>query len=113
MTQIIHEVWIPAAVKYEIPLDMFRRLNPKLMERYQPFFAEQMKQRRQEMSDQGWTNGLYVGRAIANCFPKGKKYPDEPLVLWSDGVADEFAEPFTDADRFAGFVSMFNKRFEQ
>lgn len=91
---------------------MFRRLNPKLMERYQPFFAEQMKQRHKDMSDAGWVNGLYVGRAIGNCFPKGKKYPDEPLELWSDGVVDETTEPFTDAERFAGFAAMFNKNFE-
>lgn len=83
------------------------------MERYYPFFTEQLKQRHEDMSAVGWINGLYTGRAIGNCFPKGKKYPEEPLTLWGDGhTTDEVAEQFTDADKFAGFASMFNKRFE-
>lgn len=80
------------------------------MERYQPFFQEQLKQRREEMSDAGWTNGLYVGRAIGSCFSKGSKYPDEPLELWSAGEnVEELSEPITDADRFAGFAAAFNR----
>lgn len=79
------------------------------MERYQPFFQEQLKQRREEISDAGWTNGLYVGRAIESCLTKGKRYPDEPLKLWCDGnTSEEVSESFTDADRFAGFAAAFN-----
>lgn len=104
---------MPTAVKYGIPLDVFRRLNPKLLERYQPFFEEQLKQKHEDMSAAGWVNGLYTGRAIGNCFPKGKKYPDEPLKLWSDGAADEISESFTDADRFAGFAAAFNRNFRE
>ena len=98
------------AVKYGIPLDLFMKLNPRLMERYQPYFQEQLKQRREDISDAGWTNGLYVGRAIGSCFSKNTKYPDEPLKLW--GTGEEVAvtsEPFTDADRFAGFAAAFNR----
>lgn len=104
---------MPLAVKYGIPLLTFYKLNPVKMLRYLPFFTEQAKQRHKDMSDVGWVNGIYVGRAIGNCFPKGKKYPDEPLKLWGEGAVDETAEPFTDADRFAGFALMFNKRFEE
>lgn len=104
---------MPIGVQLGIPLFVFWKLNPVKLQRYQTFFVEQLKQKRKEISEQGWTNGLYVGRAIASCFPKGKKYPDEPLVLWNDGTNDEATEPFTDADRFAGFASMFNKRFEE
>lgn len=97
------------AVKYEIPLDVFRKLNPKIMERYLPFFKEQMKHRREVVSDAGWVNGMYFGRALGSCFPKGSKYPNEPLALWNDGDSDKNPEPFTDADRFAGFAAEFNK----
>ena len=97
------------AVKYEIPLDVFRKLNPKIMERYLPFFKEQVKHRREIMSDTGWVNGMYFGRALGSCFPKGSKYPKEPLVLWEDGDSEQNPESFTDADRFAGFVEAFNK----
>lgn len=105
-------MWIPLAVRYEISLDVFRKLNPKIMERYLPFFKEQAKYRRENMSDIGWVNGLYVGRAIGSCFPKGKKYPDEPMELWSDGASDEYSEPFTDADRFGAFAAAFNSKFD-
>lgn len=88
---------------------MFRKLNPKIMERYLPFFREQMKCRRDNMSDSGWINGLYIGMAIGSCFSKNAKYPEEPLELWNDGVSEEDSEPFTDADRFAGFAAAFNK----
>lgn len=93
-------------------MDVFRKLNPKIMERYLPFFKEQMKYRRENMSNVGWVNGIYVGRALGSCLPKGKKYPDEPLALWSDGTPEETSEPFTDADRFAGFAATFNRKFE-
>lgn len=62
------------------------------------------------MSDVGWMNGLYVGRAIGCCFPKGRKYPDKPMELWGvESTAEESEEPFTDADRFAGFAAAFNR----
>lgn len=99
-------------MRYEIPLDVFRKLNPKIMERYLPFFREQMKYRRDNMSDSGWVNGLYVGRAISSCFSKNAKYPEEPLKLWNDGANQEENEPFTDADRFGAFVAAFNSKFD-
>lgn len=63
------------------------------------------------MSDTGWTNGLYVVRAISSCFSKNAKYPDEPLRLWNDETPKEESEKLSDADRFAGFVAAFNRKF--
>lgn len=97
------------AVKYEIPLDVFRKLNPKIMERYLPFFKEQVKYRRENVSDTGWVNGMYIGRAINSCFAKNAKYPEEPMKLWGEISPEENSETFTDADRFAVFASAFNK----
>lgn len=71
-----------------------------------------MKYRRDNMSDSGWVNGLYVGRAISSCFSKNAKYPEEPLKLWNDGANQEENEPFTDADRFGAFVAAFNSKFD-
>lgn len=74
---------------------------------------EQAKYRREGMSGEGWTNGLYVAMAIGSCFSKGTKYPDEPLKLWNDDAQDENSEAFTDADRFAGFAAAFNRKFDK
>lgn len=88
---------------------MFRKLNPKIMERYLPFFKEQVKHRREIMSDTGWVNGMYIGRTINSCFTKNAKYPEEPMKLWGEISPEENSETFTDADRFAVFASAFNK----
>lgn len=80
------------------------------MERYQRFFAEQIKQKREEISEGGWINGIYIGRAIGGCFSKRGKYPNEPLKFWSNDQSEkESKEAFTDADRFAGFAAAYNK----
>lgn len=100
---------MPLAVKYGIPLLVFYKLNPVKMERYLPFFTEQMSQRHKELSDTGWVNGLYVSKAIGSCFAKNAKYPEEPLELWVSGDISEETEAFTDADRFAGFAAIFNR----
>lgn len=92
----------------------FYALNPKLVMRYQPYMMAWKKNQQDVMSDEGWTNGLYVGRAISASFPKGKNYPPEPLKLYSsnDPEDTEARKPITDADRFGGFVAMFNKQFQ-
>lgn len=92
----------------------FYALNPKLVMRYQPYMMAWKKNQQDVMSDEGWTNGLYVGRAISASFPKGKNYPSEPLKLYSSNDPEdiEARKPITDADRFGGFVAMFNKQFE-
>lgn len=100
-------------MKYEIPINEFYKLNPVKMERYLPFFAEQMKKKREDMTNIGWANGLYTGYAIASCFSKSKKYPEQPIELWKHGATNESSESFTDADRFAGFAASFNRRFEK
>lgn len=68
-----------------------------------------MKHCREVISDAGWVNGMYFGRALGSCFPKGSKYPKEPLVLWDDGDSEQNSEAFTDSERFACFVEEFNK----
>lgn len=83
------------------------------MERYQPFFLEQSKQEHERTSANGWVNGLYVSRAIDGAFPKGRRYPDRPLVLFGDqaeDLDDEETKPMTDAERFAAFAMVFNKQ---
>lgn len=60
----------------------------------------------------GWVNGLYVSRAIGGVLPKGRKYPDTPIELYSfhEAQDDEEVQPLTDVDRFAAFATMFNKQ---
>jgi len=95
-------------------MDVFYRLNPRLLERYQPFMTATLKQRRENSSETGWTNGLYVAKAIGACMPKGKSYPSEPEKLWGNNEEiNEEGEPFTDADRFGAFAMAFNAGFKK
>jgi hypothetical protein len=86
-----------------MPMETFYRLNPKKMERYQPYLLEMLKKRRDDISESGWANGIYVGRAIAVAFSKGKKYPDEPMRFYQ---VEEERVP--DAERFRTFAIAFN-----
>ena len=81
------------------------RLNPKLMMRYQHYFAEQANQRIRDRSADGWVLGLYNARAVGANFSKKVQYPQKPLSLVADDVK---GEPISDADRFSAWAEMFN-----
>ena len=94
-------------------MEQFYQLDPVRMGRYEPYMTEWLKTYREDMSEMGWTAGLYVQRAIGTVTPKGAPYPDSPLTLYEkpqrhEEDADEVYE-FTDADRFGAFATMFNK----
>lgn len=109
-------MWVPLGVKYHIPIDIFYKLNPKKMLRYQPYLSEWLKQSKHEENETGWVNGIYVAKAVsAAVFPKQAKYPEEVINLFGSsqsGSSDEEAYVLTDADRFAGFAIQFNKSNE-
>lgn len=108
-------MWVPIGVRYGLDVQEFYSLNPARLERYQPFLQERLKQKNEGISEVGWVNGLYVSRAIGGALPKGKRYPDVPIKIYDssndnpDGE-EEKQEPFTDADNFAAFAAVFNKR---
>ena len=81
------------------------RLNPKLMMRYQHYFAEQANQRIRDRSADGWVLGLYNVKAVGANFSKRAQYPQKPLSLVADDVK---GEPISDADRFGAWAEMFN-----
>lgn len=108
-------MWVPLGVKYHIPIDIFYKLNPKKMLRYQPYLSEWLKQSKHEESETGWVNGIYVTKAVAAVLAKQAKYPEEVIDLFGNSQSrsgDEEAYVLTDADRFAGFAIQFNKSNE-
>lgn len=100
------------AVRYGLPLEVFYRLNPKKMLRYQPYMNEWIKVKHSDESTLGWINGIYVRDAIGSNFSKHYKYPGEPIAIFTDMIEhSEDEQPFTDADRFMAFAAAFNKQF--
>jgi len=86
-------------------------MNPRKLERYQPFLLERFKRTKENDSELGWIGGQYVARAIGAVMPKGKRYPDEPIRFYGP-QEDEEGNVLTDADRFQAFATMFNKANE-
>ena len=86
------------------------------MERYQPFMLERYRQGKSDISEMGWTNGMYVARAIDSALPKGKRYPDTPLDLYGTPMIEDEetgeSHACTDADRFWAFASNVNANRE-
>lgn len=123
ITDWINEVWIPAAVEMGISIDEFYNLNPKLFERYRPFFTERFRQAKRDKDEDGWLSGQYVARAIAACFSgKSNSYPRKPSIYKTgksfntvpEDDIEEVAEqeestPMSDAERFAAWAISFNK----
>lgn len=64
------------------------------------------------MSEVGWTNGRYVALAIGTSFSKGKRYPNEPDVIFDMSHEHTEEHELTDADRFWAFAQAFNKQAE-
>lgn len=96
-----------------IPVELFYRLNPKKLKRWQPFFNEAMVQSERDLSKAGWVHGYYVTSAIGACFSKKNKYPEEPYFREPVRVdPGEEVHEFNDADRFLVFAAQFNKAFK-
>lgn len=104
---------MPIGVKYHIPMMQFYQMNPRMIERYQPYMNEWLEQHMGEYSTAGWANGLYVARVIGSLGKGGESYPESPLDLIDHG-SDEEEETytFTDADKFGAWAAAFNKQFE-
>lgn len=94
-------------------MELFYRLNPKKMMRYQPFMNELIKQRELRADNQAWRSGSYVQAAIGSVLPRGKRYPDRPYLMNKYDI-DEDGEVYeiTDAERFWAFAESFNQAKE-
>lgn len=93
-------------------MEVFYRLNPAKMLRYQPYMKEWLRQHHSEMTEAGWVNGAYTGYVVSSALSKGRKYPQEPVNFWETIPTDPEEQAAVDADRFAAFAAMFNKRWE-
>lgn len=94
---------------------VFYKMNPKLIERYQPYMNEWVNERISDSSMTGWVNGLYMTRVVGVALGGNEGYPETPIDLIRGeqlALDDEEAYEFTDADRFGAWAMMFNRQFE-
>lgn len=72
-SELIWEEFLPKALLYGCPYDLFWHLNPTKLTAFRKAYEERLQQKEDAM----WRNGLYTMRAINACF--GGKYPEKPL----------------------------------
>lgn len=86
---MIDDVWLPAALRYGISMDVFWNLNPKYMYMYQKEYIREKEEQIKLMDISAYYNGMYVQQAIAACFSKNAKYPKKPLLFEKEFIKSE------------------------
>lgn len=87
---MLEQVWIPIAVRYDIPMNEFWKMNPRIMERNLPYYIEQQKRKAQNRYEMAWMFGNYVRMAIGNALGGNKNpYPEAPVDLYAEDVPEE------------------------
>ena len=99
-------------MKYEIPMQEFYTLNPKLIMRYQPFMSKRLEKRQEDSHFDGWVFGQYIAASIGANFSKRTKYPKEPYFMMRT-EDDAEAHVLTDAERFAMWAMSFNANHKE
>ena len=99
-------MWMPAALRYSIPIDVFWNLNPKYMYMYQDEYIREKEEQLKLLDVSAYYQGLYVQQAIASCFSQKAKYPSKPLSLMKKN------KPLSGEEQFKLWVKEYNKRFE-
>lgn len=106
-TSLINTVWLPAALRFGIPVDVFWDLNPKYMYMYQEEYIREKEEQIKLLDVSAYYQGLYVQQAIASCFSKKAKYPKKPLSLMPKKKA------LSGEEQFKLWVQEYNKRFDE
>lgn len=104
---MIDDVWLPAALRMGIPIDVFWDLNPKYMYMYQDTYIKEKEEQIKLMDVAAYYQGLYVHQAIASCFNKNAKYPKTPYSLV------EKEKPLSPEEKFKLWIEEFNRKFDE
>lgn len=93
MRECIENDWLPFSLGIGVPYELFGKLNPRRIMPFEKAFSEKRKQEQHEnleyLNVGAWFNGLYVTRAIATCFSKNDKYPENPINISCDKSKSE------------------------
>lgn len=91
-------------------MDVFGKLNPKIMDDYQADYNRRTKEKYELADFQAWRIGIYMINAIQTAFdPKKAKYPEQPYSMKkSDEVQ---THPEIQARRFEDWANTFNRNF--
>lgn len=104
---LIEDIWLPAALRFGISMDVFWTLNPKYMYLYQSEYVREKEEQIKLLDVSAYYNGLYVQQAIASCFSKKAKYPQKPFSLMPQKKA------ISKEERFKLWIQEYNRKFDE
>ena len=107
-SSLIDNVWLPAALQFGIPIDVFWTLNPKYMYMYQEEYIREKKEQMQMLDVSAYYQGMYVQQAIASCFSKKVRYPKKPISL-----EKKKTKPLSGEEQFKLWIEEYNRRFDE
>lgn len=110
MYDFLEKVWIPIAVKFEIPIDVFWQSNPAKLTRNLPYYKEQHKRKQQNIHDMAWVFGQYFVSAIQTGLHGDKSpYIERPINIYEQPETEEEIRENA-AIKFREFVMESNRR---
>ena len=106
-------MWLPNALLYGVPYEVFWKLNPKRLEPFQLKREKELKEKAISLDNLAWNVGSYVVEAMAVFFGKGNpSYPTQPRSVDTANEAPP-GEEMTDGARFAAFAAEHNRQIRQ
>lgn len=103
--QIIQEIWLPAAIRLNIPYEQFWGMNPRIIYMYQDAMRDNIEQQQKIMDYQAWLNGSYIVSAIQVALsPRKCKYPNEPYST---------KKKLSGEEQFLDWIEVFNAGFKE
>ncbi len=96
-------MWLPNALNYGVPYELFFKLNPTRLEPFRKAKELGIEERQRYIDILAWSVGTYTMEALAAWWGKrGHEYPEIPRAL-KDTHKPEGG--MTDGDRFAAFAA--------
>lgn len=75
-------MYLPSALMYGVPWDVFWKLNPKKLKIFERNYEKGIEIQQARMNLNAWLNGLYVQNAVASVFSKSARYPKKPFDMF-------------------------------
>lgn len=98
-------VWLPSAIRFGIPYDVFWGLNPKIMNIYQEAYRKDLEERQQVIDYEAWLHGQYQMMSIGAVMSKKCKYPKRPITMQEQSSLGG-------EERFLLWIDDFNRKFD-
>ena len=111
---MIYNIWLPYALMYGCPYELFWTLNPTKLEPWRKKKEYEDKQRAEVIDFFAWRIGYYNVQAMGVWWGKNSPYPQKPEGRGDDRVPPpNKGEVMTDGARFRAFAVAHNQALKK